>query len=386
MKHTYKHRWGLVLLIGILILAVGCQSQAPPTDAPAPTSSVLVPAKQTDQHSENATPEPSPVPLVVTQQSVVSSEPTDDEDYAEFFSMAKAAILTPGLKEDLVPQGLCAIPQSDRIVVSFYSDYTPTSILAVIDTQTGQLSHWVGLQNVDGTPYTGHAGGIASDGKNIWVCSDGSARRMLVEDLLAAKPGEELRFIDSFPTGTRASSANYSHGILWIGDFFTSGGNYNTDKSHHMKTPDGSKHYAWAVGFVGDPDSESGLKADTQNSITVVPDYVLSLPARIQGFTRTDTGQFVLSESYGRKNDSHLMVFEDVLQLEPDTTVQIGSNDVPLWFLDSRMLVKTIVTPPMSEGIDWMNGAVYQLYESGATKYLDTAVNPVDYIYRVELP
>lgn len=386
MNQKHPNRWILGALVGCLLLGAGCQQQpiaSQPTGAVPGAAAPAQPQTQPPEPSE--APAATPAPIVLTQQQAVAAEPTDEKDYAGFFEIASAAVLTPGLLQDFVPQGLCAIPDTDYLAVSYYSEHAPTAILALVDLQTTQLSHWVGLRNVDGTPYTGHAGGIASDGKNLWVCSDGNARRMSVQALLDAKAGEEIRFADSFPTGTRASLANYSHGVLWVGDFFTSGGNYNTDQSHHMKTPDGSKHYAWAVGFIGDLDSEDGLKADTQGSMTVVPDYVLSLPSRIQGMTRLDTGEFVLSESYGRKNNSHLLVFQDVLALQPDTTVPIGGSEVPLWYLDGRVAVGSITTPPMSEGIDWADGAVYQLYESGASAYRDTAKNPVDHIYRVEL-
>lgn len=380
-----KKRITAVLILLGLLLSVGCAQQPQQQQPPITQPSQATVQQSAQPQQEPATPvEEQAQPLQLTQQQVIEGEPTGEKAFNEYFQLAKAAALTPGLMQDYIPQGLCVIPDSGFLAVSYYTDAKESSILALVGLETGEMSHWVTLKNVDGTPYTGHAGGIASDGINLWVTSDGNARRLQVQALLSAKDGDAVRFEDSFPTGTRASLANYSQGILWVGDFFTSGGSYDTDKSHHMKTPDNSKHYAWAVGFIGDTSSENGLKADT-GAMTVTPDYVLSLPARIQGLARLDNGSFVLSESYGRKNNSHLLVYEDVLALPPDTTVQINGTDVPLWFLDSRVLKQSITAPPMSEGIDWADGGVYQLYESGSTKFRDTGKFPVDHIYRVEL-
>lgn len=94
-------------------------------------------------------------------------------------------------------------------------------------------------------------------------------------------------------------------------------------------------------------------------------------------------GTIVLSESYGRKNASHLLLHQDVLAQQPHSTVTIRDTEVPLWYLDSNTLTRSITMPPMSEAVESAGDGVYLLFESGAASYVSDAVDPVDHVYHL---
>lgn len=333
----------------------------------------------------------------IAENSSVSSESSgnyaqDDvvpdisaKSYSDFFAVGSPAFVIPGLKEDLVPQGMCCISSENVVVVSYYLESKQNSMLAVVDATSGKFIKAVKLVNEDGTPYTGHAGGIAASSKNLWVVTGGDAQRLPVSDLMKAEPMAEVRFVDRFRTCTRASLANCIDGVLWIGDFYTPGGDYETDESHHMTAPSGSGNSAWIVGYKLDSAAENELNPAryANPSTTVAPDYILSVPDRIQGATRLNTGEFIFSESYGRKNDSHILIHKNVLKTDANTTAEISGIKVPLWFIDSDTLVKSITAPPMTESIENVENKIYVLFESGASLYRSSAVNPMDEVYQL---
>ena len=117
----------------------------------------------------------------------------------------------------------------------------------------------------------------------------------------------------------------------------------------------------------------------------MTPDYVLSIPDEIQGMTKLESGEFVLSRSYGRNNKSSLLLYRGVLDSNPDRTVRINGKEVPLWFLDSETSVKSITAPPMLESLERADGNVLALFESAADPYRDTALDPVDDVMRLDL-
>lgn len=376
MKHL-SPLLACLLAAGLALSACGTSPSSSPSQSEASSSA---PSSSSSQQSQAS------APFAITQQKVVEQLPSNTDEYGEFLSKGSPAFVIPALKEGYVPQGMCLLPSEQKLVISYYAgEKGENSILCLVDIASGQLEKSVRLLNEDGSVYTGHAGGLAATEKNLWAATSGNCQRLPIQELMAAANGDTVQFVDHFVTGTRASFANAVDGVLWVGDFYYGGGGYDTDKSHHMTTPDGSKNRAWAVGFQLDPSTENELKAESfaNQSTTVIPDYVLSIPHKIQGMTRLSDGTIVLSESYGRKNASHLLLHQDVLAQQPHSTVTIRDTEVPLWYLDSNTLTRSITMPPMSEAVESAGDGVYLLFESGAASYVSDAVDPVDHVYHL---
>lgn len=302
--------------------------------------------------------------------------------YADFFQSAEPLIQIPGLDEGYVPQGMCALEDEGLLVISAYQKGKP-SVLFFVNMQSGECVKRLLMRNPDGSLYTGHAGGIAAGDHSLFVASDKLARRIDLRAALDAENGADVPFTDMIDTGTRASLACVADGVLWVGDFYAAGGSYPTDASHHSKTPAGQFHSAWVVGYVLDKDASDEISpARRDASGAVAPDYVLSLPDKVQGMTRLSDGRFVLSISYGRNNSSALEVYENVLTAAPDKTVPLNGFDVPLWYLDKAHLLKSCKAPCMAEAVDTANGALYVLFESGAQTYANGAC-PLQSVYAI---
>ena len=99
---------------------------------------------------------------------------------------------------------------------------------------------------------------------------------------------------------------------------------------------------------------------------------ILTAPDRIQGITLTDTGKVVLSQSYGRANDSALLVYTLNPGDEPDLELTLNGQLIPAFLLDGNRLAQSINAIPMSEGLATTpEGNVLVLFESGAIRYED---------------
>lgn len=47
------------------------------------------------------------------------------------------------------------------------------SRIYVVDGESLETTKYFTLQDSDEKDYVGHAGGIATDGENVWICGDG---------------------------------------------------------------------------------------------------------------------------------------------------------------------------------------------------------------------
>ena len=324
--------------------------------------------------------------LEITQVNVVKKKSYNFfREYDNFFNIASEWAIIPGLKEKLVPQGICYVPEQNWFILTYYRIGGKPSVLAIIDGTDGIFIKAMEIYNHNGTPYTGHAGGVAVSISNLWISSSSYLWRIPFQEIIDAENGSKVIIADEFNTGTRASFASYSNGILWAGEFYHTG-NYETSASHRMVARDGTTHHAWIAGFKLDAITDR-LPEDKIKNIasSVTPDVILSIPDIVQGVEFLKDGRIVLSRSYGRSNDSFLQVYDPVLNGRNHTMVQISGGEVPVWFLDNQSFENELLILPMSEGITQKDNSIYVLFESAASKYLLTTKYPTDYIWKLEI-
>ncbi len=309
--------------------------------------------------------------LVYTTASVTDSLNTQ-ERFNAFYESGSFAVPIPGLKEGLIPQGVTYLPRQDWVVVAGYRDDGQNSALIALDNQTGEIVKEVHLNNVDGSAYTGHAGGVCATEKNLFISNAGKLFRLSLETFLNLPESSECAFEEEIDVPCRASYCSYADGMLWVGEF-QYGTEYKTDRSHRVKSKDGT-YRAWCCGYELE---------ETQSEVGAVPDVILATDERIQGMTVRD-GLIYLSQSYGRRNASVIHRFQNVLEMEHHQTAELNGVQVPVWCLDSRSADGMLIAPPMSECLCTVGDAVYVLFESGANKYMDPkkpSVNPVDEVF-----
>ena len=299
--------------------------------------------------------------------------------YDKFYAAGELSVHIPGCAQDLVPQGVDYLDNENWLLIAGYSSGTTNSSLVCVDMETDQVVKEVFLCNVDGSSYTGHAGGVCVTEKNIYISNNEHLYRISLEKFRALPASSYCSFDEAIPVPCRSSYCAYADGILWVGEF-QYGTDYSTDRSHRFKSADGYQR-AWACGYVLDQSTENELKAECITAEGAVPDYLLSTTERIQGMTFSNN-QFYLSQSYGRKASSCFYRYENVLENAPDGEGTVYGKTVPLWVLDSDVRTGVLMAPPMSETMCEVDGAVYVIFESGAEKYRDAA-NPIDRAFKL---
>lgn len=305
--------------------------------------------------------------------------------YSKYNETAEKFCEIPALDTQFVPQGLAYSDYLDKILVCGYmNENDSASRIYVINPESGESEKYVTLINISGTIYTGHCGGIATFEKNAWVVSGKYVRRLPLDLIAYAENESAVQFVDEFNSGTRASYANCSNGVLWVGEYHKNGETYATDENHHMTSPNGEKMNAWTCGYILESGNPQGFNYDGNSKEIVAPDYILETESMCQGFTQLPDGRFVTSIS-GSILKSELNTYENVLLKEHDTTINVSGKDVKLWFLDSSKQLSLLNALPRSEGIDNYNDKLLVLYESGCKKLFASQIVSTKFMWSVDI-
>lgn len=324
---------------------------------------------------------------LITQ--VERSENNKDPNYQALWDISRDGPVIPGLAQDLVPQGLGYYKKKDWLFTINYLDDGRPGTLCVIDATTEKLIKSIELYNPDGTPYRGHAGGVAVSKEHVWVSSEKYLFTLNISDIVEAQNNDEIKFTNQIPVPVEAAYDVYDddYGILWVGEFYEPS-SYPTDPSHHLVNRAGEKQYAWMVGYKikSSTDMLSSEQWNENSEQPATPDYVLSTTGKVQGAIVQKKG-ISLVTSYGRANDSVLYRYNDPLKEEPHQYVKIGEKQVPLWFLDGQTAkpVQSIVAIPMKEGAVLVKSDLYVSFESGANKYRYTGRYPTDRMLKIDM-
>lgn len=366
----------LCLALIALLALVGCNSEIPEetTETVADTEAPVV---ETDPIETEPVETEPPFPIYegpsaefkFTLQSVLAAN--EYKGYKDFLAAAEKSYLIPALKETMIPQGMDIWRERGWLMISGYfpsAEISASSIIVAVDMATGAYVGEYYITNTDGTPHTSHAGGVAITERDMYISNGSTLFRIPLSEFLNAGQCGKVTIADYFSVPVRASFCNYSEGYLLVGDF-QYGSSYPTDEYRHLTNRDGKKYYAWTVGYEVDLTTENGIKADAMVSGSyATPDIIFSMTEKIQGFAITEK-TVALSQSYGRNNKSKIFLYENPMGSEAHQTVELNGKSVPLYFLDSKTPSKSIVTPPMTEGLAAMDGKLYILFESGADKY-----------------
>ena len=257
-------------------------------------------------------------------------------------------------------------------------------MIVTVDGKTGKLNGYYYVKNSNGNYNKGHLGGIAVTSKNIFIADGGKLSRIPLAQLQTVKSGEALSVVEEIKMPVTAAYCNYSNGMLWVGDFYLNG-KYETRDYHDGVFIENKYYSAWMVGYKLDSTTESEFSTQAWNSesTVAVPDCVLATTERIQGAAVID-GKVVLSQSYGRTNNSTILVYDLALDGEAQTTVTIDGKEIPTWALKDA--TNSYVAPPMSEGLAVYNNKVLILFESAALTYmLEGAINPTDRVWSFDI-
>lgn len=309
-----------------------------------------------------------------TQQSVTDEIRYVDSDYDEFYYNSDLGAIVPGLSQNFVPQGIAYRADKNQYYISGYaSDEKNNSVIMAIDAYSGQYVGEYYLNKKDKTAFKGHAGGIAIVGTNLYVANGKSLSRIPLVQIDLLDGCGDIYFEESIKLSIGDASiafCNYSNGILWIGNFWEFW-DYNTKAYDSYK--------ALALGYIIENGTFKASSKVSGQDYAYLPDYICEIPEKIQGLTVCN-GNMILSQSYGRKNKSTLLVGEDpTIYCVSDDVIVLDGEPIPvLEFEDDDK----VTAPPMTEGIDAASGQVVTLFESGAKKYReDGGKDPTDRLW-----
>lgn len=278
--------------------------------------------------------------------------------YPQFDAVARAEFAIPGLSEGVCPQGLCALPENEEgydFAVSGYLSKGASRVYFIDGEGEAETKYIAVLEN--GAEDASHFGGVACSEEYLYVACGSRVACLPLSQALAAENGKGVEAA-YFEAGLNAAFLQYFENRLYVGEFYRSG-NYETDASHHLKTPSGETNpaliFVYAAGEgVGGIDSSAPVQA-------------ISVREQVQGVAVYEDG-VALSCSYGLA-DSGIWVYENALSGAAQGTFAFNGAEVPLYFLDSENMRGKLTAPCMSEEIAVREGRLYILFESKANKY-----------------
>lgn len=241
-------------------------------------------------------------------------------------------------------QGLC-FTQKLILMTSYSEESKMPGALLVFDRESGKYLVTLGMREQS------HLGGIAYDGRNVWVCHSGS-------DTLERIP---YAYIEKIAMDEPKTFVDAS--VL-------------ADEYHLKNTPSCISCYGgriWVATHTRFFDSKmlSYSYNETTDQLTYLSSY--RIPSKVQGIAFDSQGSVYLSTSYGRNNSSYLKVYSSLLTL--DRKPNSPSVKVEM--------------PPCSEEIVIAEDNVYVLFESASRKYFEgtdghgTSASPIDKILEV---
>lgn len=259
---------------------------------------------------------------------------------------AKERFEIAGLKSGFVPKGVCRLFDGrDLWLVSGYMADGSTSRVYVINEYSGETRYFT-LKD-QGSAITGQFGGIASNGKQVWLVSDGQVYCFNAADVLSVADAKSLQITDKFDTGINANFCFANSEILMVGE--------------SSSTADTTYALCFAVGS-----GRYGLQTDGFGRLAPVVAY--SIPSKVRGMAVVGS-KIYLSVDCGATHSKVYKFDESIM----GTVSQVGNlsimnTEVSLMALKEDNAVKAIKVPPRCEGLDVHAGQIFALFSSASKK------------------
>lgn len=279
------------------------------------------------------------------------------DEYPDFEDNFTEEFAIPALDEGFIPQGMGNNGSEYFFISGYMNDGSASRIYVIKD---GEAVGYVTITMPDGdggtTYYSGHAGGVATNGSKLWVVGEGTVYVLNYSAVIsAAEENGSVKLRNSYDANCAADFCYYNDKYLYVGEFYRKG-NYETDESHHITTPAGDENKAIIIRY---------------NSSSTTPSIgrVYSITELVQGMSifEDSTGtKIALSTSYGLSN-SNILIYDFDSLTSGSATIDGTSRTV--YYIDSSCLVEDYEIPSMAEGMCTVGNKVYVLFESASVKY-----------------
>lgn len=228
---------------------------------------------------------------------------------------------------NMCPQAVCATEEYFLITAYDYEGIE-NSVIYVLDVKTKEYITTIVLSNKS------HVGGIACDGKNVWISNGKKVNVISYQSVVDADDSGldyvEVPYVTNCAVLTSSSFMTYYDNMLWVGE-------YNESASRDV--------YGYTISGEG-------------SSLSLTKAVRMTVPAKTQGMVFDGKGRLILSRSC--QVGDWLSVYLSVLEVyEPKAADSSGNISI-----DKVKASKTM--PPMSEGLTIRGNYLYVNFESGA--------------------
>lgn len=269
-----------------------------------------------------------------------------------------------GIKDSIAPQGLTYSKEKDVYIQTGY-DKSDVALLYLVENNKPRR---VKLLNEKGETLKSHAGGVTCTKDYVYIANGSTLYTFSLDELYNAG-NNAVAVKRVFYVDNNAAFCYSTDDTLYVGEFYRAG-NYETDQAHYFTTPNGDENKAIVSVY---PLDANGLLAD--EGVQPYPTYRISITGLVQGFAVED-GVYMLSRSYGLTNSNleyHSAPVESgttqAVTFKKGQTTNPSLVEVPLYYLDTTTLYKTLVLPSFSEDMTVVNGRVLVSNEASANKY-----------------
>lgn len=291
--------------------------------------------------------------------------------YADFYKVDQKEMKVPGLWDGYVSQGFDYFEERDVYLTCGYHKSGEASRIYILD---GEEQLRVDMKNPDGSDYTGHTGGIDTYGKYVYITADTGCDLFLIEDVFDGD-GVATK-VDRVPSCNDPAYCTIQGDYLFVGSFYDPG-KYETPMEHRLVSPAGDQNTAILAVYA--------LDKETGKPVSDTPRLLFSTTSQIQGMTFVGKNVMVLASSYGLSTGK--LRFYDLSRItSAQSTLTINETKVPVCFLDSSNLMKTVELPPMTEEIVCRNGRILIMNESACTKYWFGKLTSGNHVRSIPLP
>lgn len=274
---------------------------------------------------------------------------------------SKRAFVIPWSNKGYIAQGITYDATSDNFYLTGYMKDGSASPILVVNKSTHRFLTAVRMTKPDGSPYTGHAGGMTLLEDKIYIAgsSDGCFYVFDKAKVDQAPKNSSLAYSQILDLKTDSDKIKIAYcttrdGLIFAGEFYRSP-NYILNEQHKVQTQAGQQ-YALAVGFKPDA-SGTGAAAKVAYSI----------PNEIQGICFADDGIYLTSSWGLGKSLVYKYSYSAVVQ---SGTKEVCGQKVPLFILTAENATACYTLPPMAEEIEFVDGHFYITNESASNKYV----------------
>ncbi len=287
--------------------------------------------------------------------------------YREYMSEKETVCTIPDIHGGYVPQGLAHVEGETYL----FSGYHKKDLLSLYLVENNKSKKLIPVDET-GAVIESHGGGVANAGDFVYVSGEERLLIFSLADFKNTPDGGTVSPIGVFPVDTAASFCFADDLYLYVGEYYKAV-NYEIDLSHSYTTPAGDQNRALVSCY---PLAADGSIADAY------PLYSISVTGQVQGFARVDD-TFILSTSWGLSSSE--LLFYHTLG-DANTMIDISGKSVPLYYLDSSNLEKTMTLPAFSEELDIVDGRVIVSFESACNKYIVGKLFFADKVISLPIP